>query len=87
MVSAETKSVIARAKEIYDEQLRNDLERNHMNRFVAIEPDSGESFVDDTFDGAVKLARSKHPTKLSHTIHIGHAAAFHIGVMTNERIC
>ena len=81
MVSAETKSVIARAKEIYEERLRNDLEVNHMDRFVAIEPDSGEYFVGDTFDAAVKLARSQHPTKLSHTIHIGHVAAFHIGVM------
>ncbi|MCA9215130.1 MAG: hypothetical protein KDB27_18810 [Planctomycetales bacterium] len=81
MVSAETKSVIARAKQIYDTQLRTDLEMKHMDRFVAIEPDSGEHFVADTFDAAVKLARAKHPTKLSHTIHIGHAAAFHIGIM------
>lgn len=81
MVSAETKSVIARAKEIYEQQLRSNLETNRMDRFVAIEPDSGEYFVADTFDAAVKMARSKYPTKLSHTIHIGHAAAFHIGVL------
>lgn len=82
MVSEETKSVIKRAKQIYEQRLRTELERDHMGRFVAIEPDSGECFVDDTFDAAVKRSRAKHPTKLSHTIRIGRAAAFHIGVMS-----
>ena len=82
MVSGETKGVIARAKEIYDQRLRADLEANHRDAFVAVEPDSGDFFIGATCDEAVKLARSKHPSKLSHTIRIGHAAAFHIGVMS-----
>ena len=82
MVSAETKSVIARAKAIYESHLRSDLERNHSDRFVSIEPDSGDFFVADTFDAAVKQAHSQHPTKLSHTIHIGHVAAFQIRSMS-----
>ena len=81
MVSAETTSVIARAKEIYERRLRIVLEADHKDQFVAIEPDSGEFFVAGTFDEAVKLARSKYPSKLSHTIRIGHATAFHIGVI------
>ena len=79
MVSADTKAVIERAKRIYAEQLRAVLEPGHLNRFVAIEPESGEYFLGDTFDEAVKLARAKHPTRLSHTIRIGHRAAFHMG--------
>lgn len=79
MVSAETRSVIDRAKRIYADQLRADLETQHRDRFVAIEPESGEYFLGDTFDEAVKCARSKYPTRLSHTIWIGHRAAFHIG--------
>ena len=31
------------------------------------------------FDEAVRSARAKHPSRLSHTIRIGHRAAFHIG--------
>ena len=81
MVSEETQSVIARAKEIFEQRLRSHLEANHRDQFVAIEPDSGEFFVADTFDAAVKMARSKYPSRVSHTIRIGHAAAFHIGVM------
>ncbi len=55
------------------------LEPRHLNRFVAIEPESGEYFLGDKFDEAVKLARAKYPSRLSHTIRIGHRAAFHMG--------
>jgi hypothetical protein len=78
MASAETKSVIDRAKQIYANQLQSDLESRHMDRFVVIEPESGEYFLGDTFDEAVKSARAMYPSRLSHTIWIGHRAAFHI---------
>jgi len=81
MVSDETKLMIARSKEIYSKQLKSELEPMHTDEYVAIEPDSGDYFLGDTFDAAVKLARAKHPSKLSHTIRIGHKAAFQIGVL------
>lgn len=80
MVSVETKSVIDRAKRIYADRLQAELESQHRDRFVAIEPESGEYFLGDTFDEAVKSAWTKYPSRLSHTIRIGHRAAFHIGV-------
>ena len=76
MVSPDTKSLIERAKRIYAEQLRDVLEPQHRNRFVAIEPESGEYFLGDTFDEAVNSARAKHPSRLSHTIRIGHRGSF-----------
>lgn len=79
MVSAETKSVIDQARKIYASRLQQELEVNHRDRFVAIEPVSGEYFLGDTFDEAVKAARTKFPSRLSHTIRIGHRAAFQIG--------
>jgi len=79
MVPAETKSVIDRAKRVYADQLQASLESEHMDRFVAIEPESGEYFLGDTFDEAVKAATTKYPSRLSHTIRVGHRAAFHIG--------
>ncbi len=81
MVSAETRAVIDRAKRIYVEHLQAALEPEHLNRFVAIEPESGEYFLADTFDEAVKLARAKYPSRLSYTLRIGHCAAFHLGGM------
>jgi hypothetical protein len=81
MVSAETKSVIDRAKQIYVDHLQSALESQHVGRFVAIEPDSGDYFLADTFDDAVRSARIKYPSRLTHTIRIGHQAAFHLGVL------
>lgn len=80
MVSDDTRSIIQRAKEIFEER-RATLESEHRDRFVAIEPESGDCFVEDSFDAAVKAARTAHPSRLTHTIHIGHEAAFHIGLM------
>lgn len=79
MVSAESKLVIDRAKRLYADHLQAELESRHADRFVAIEPESGEYFLGDTFDEAVKSARAKYPSRLSHTIKVGHRAAFHIG--------
>jgi hypothetical protein len=79
MVSADTRSVIDRAKQIYAEQLQVALEADHRGRFVAIEPVSGDYFLADTLDGAVRAARAKHPDRLSHTVRVGHPAALHLG--------
>ena len=51
MVSADTRSVIDRAKQIYAERLQAALEADHRGRFVAIEPDSGDYFLADTSTG------------------------------------
>jgi hypothetical protein len=81
MVSEQTKLVIERAKTLYEEKLRDDLEAEHQDRFVAIEPDSGEYFLGDSFDAAVRAARAKYATRLTHTVRIGHPTAFHIGLL------
>lgn len=81
MISAETQQIIDRAKAIY-ETIRPTIERDHADQFVSIEPESAEYFIADTFDDAVKAASTAYPTRLSHTIRVGHAAAFSIGVMT-----
>ena len=80
MISELTKSVIKRAKRIYTEHCEH-WEAEHRNQFVAIEPESGEYFFGDSFDTAVRAARSKYPDRLSHTLRVGHDAAFHIGLM------
>jgi hypothetical protein len=79
MVSSQTRSVAERAKRIYDERLRADLEASHHGRFVAIEPESGDHFLADTLDGAVRAARAKHPSRLSHVVRVGYPAALHLG--------
>ena len=74
-------SITSRAKAIYEEK-RTQLESESQGEYVAIEPDSGDVFLADSFDAAVAKAVARHPGKISHTIHIGKDAAFHIGLMT-----
>ena len=79
MISADTRSVIDRAKQIYAERLQVALEADHRGRFVAIEPVSGDYFLADTLDWAVLAARTRHPARLSHTVRVGYPAALHLG--------
>lgn len=79
MVSADTRSVIDRAKQIYAERLQAALEADHRGRFVAIEPVSGDYFLADTLDAAAEAAQAAHPDRRSHILRVGHAAALHIG--------
>lgn len=80
MISSNSQDVIRKAKQIF-EQRRAEFESRHANRYISIEPESGDVFIADTFDEAVRAARSTHPERLSHTIRVGHAAALHIGLM------
>ena len=68
-----------RARRIYDERLRAVLESDHHGRFVAVDPDSGDYFLADTFDAVVAAARDAHPTRPPHVLRVGHPAALHIG--------
>jgi hypothetical protein len=83
MISERTKIIAERAKSIYSERLQRELEAEHRGEYVAIEPDSGEYYLADSFGQAVAAARTAHPDRISFVIRIGHDAAIHIGGMTN----
>ena len=80
MISGETQLLAVKAKQHYEATLREKLERTSFGRYVAIEPESGDYFIGDTFDDAVNAALDKYPDRLTHTIRVGHRAAFHLGV-------
>jgi hypothetical protein len=82
MISQHTVQVAERAKSIYGQRLQADLEADHPDAYVAIEPESGEHFLADTFGRAVAAARSAHPNRISFVIRVGHPAALHLGGLT-----
>ncbi|MCY2990277.1 MAG: hypothetical protein NTY19_20735 [Planctomycetota bacterium] len=82
MVSERSRTVAQRAKKIYADGLQLRLMEEHPNEYVAIEPDSGDFFVADSFGQAVRDARTAHPDRISFVIRIGHDAALHIGAAT-----
>jgi hypothetical protein len=83
MLSEKSRGVADRAKAIYANRLRANLEAEHPNKYVAIEPDSGDFFLADSFAGAVRAARDAYPDRISFVIRIGHQAAIHLGEMTS----
>jgi len=83
MVSEHSITVAGKAKVIYEERLRADLESKHRDKFVAIEPDSGEFFIGSTYSESVMAAREAHPDQISFVIRVGHDAAIHLGAMIN----
>ncbi|MCE9530487.1 MAG: hypothetical protein K8T89_05060 [Planctomycetes bacterium] len=82
MISSHTADVAERAKAIYARRLQAELEATHPNGYVAIEPESGEHFLADSFGRAVAAARSAYPDRISFVIRIGHPAAIHLGGLT-----
>ncbi|MBI3410884.1 MAG: hypothetical protein HY040_21320 [Planctomycetes bacterium] len=82
MISSHTSSVAERAKAIYSRRLQAELEATHPDDYVAIEPESDEHFLANSFAAAVAAARAAHPDCISFVIRIGHPAAIHLGGLT-----
>ena len=79
MISEASKHIAEQARAIYRDRLQRELEGGHANRFVAIEPQSGDHFIADSFGDAVSAARLAHPDRIAFVIRIGHEAAIHLG--------
>ena len=71
-----------RAERFYQERLRTDWERTHLNSFVAIEPDSGDFFRGRTLSAASAAANAAHPDRRCSVLRVGHAVALHLGAGT-----
>ena len=83
MISKHTALVAERAKAIYGGRLQAALEAAYPDAYVAIEPDSGDHYVADSFAEAVAAARAAYPERISFVIRIGHPAAISLGGLTH----
>ena len=77
--------LVQRAKQIYETRWKNELERTHLNYFVAIEPESGEYFLGKTLSEASAAARAVYPDRRTFVLRVGHRAAIHLGELQFER--
>lgn len=75
-------SIAETAKQIYESELRETLESDHQDEYVAIEPESKSHFLGKTFLDAAMAAKKAFPSRKSFVLRIGHEAAFHIGAST-----
>jgi len=81
MLSDKSQRVADKARTLYREKYRAELEESNHGAFICIEPESGEFFLGATFDDAVNRAIDAHPDRLTHTLRIGHVASLHLGLM------
>ena len=75
-------SIADAAKRLYEDELRESLESQHRDKYVAIEPKSKSHFIGSTFLDAAIDAKKAYPDRTSFVLRIGHEAAFHIGAST-----
>ncbi len=76
-------SISEEAKQVYELELKAQLEAEHRDKYVAIEPTSKTYFLGDTFIAAALAAKNAYPIRKSFVLRIGHDAAFHIGAATS----
>jgi len=79
MAAKQSQDIPRRAEEIYDQQLRSQMEAQNPGWFVAIEPDSGRHFLGQSLSEAVAAARQAIPDHICYVIRIGHDVAIHLG--------
>lgn len=82
MPTAESSQTARLAEAIYEQRLKEQLEKTNRNQFVSIEPISGDYFLGQTLSEAVGASRRAHPDRLCHTVRIGHRAAVRLAKLT-----
>jgi hypothetical protein len=80
MTEPDDDEFVRRAEEIYATKWRSILEPEHVDEFVAIEPESGDYFLGKTLSDATRAARKSYPDRSTHAMRVGHRAALHFGL-------
>lgn len=68
--------ITKKGQEIYDEKLKNELEPEYNGKFVVIEVESEEYFVDESLEQALEKAKKKFPDKVFYSTRIGYPGVF-----------
>lgn len=80
MTDPDVDEFVRRAEAVYTDRLRAVLEPEHVDEFVAIEPESGDYFLGKTLSEATVAARKSYPDRLTHVMRVGHRVAVHFGM-------
>lgn len=70
------KRVAEAGARLYADTLRAKLEPRCTGKLVAIEVASGDYFVGDTLQDALRQGRAKHPERVLYTVRIGARAVY-----------
>ena len=74
--SIDTSDLARKGELIYQQELKDLLEKTHLGKFCAIEVDSKDYFLGDTPVEASAYARKKYPDKVFYLVKIGSPAVY-----------
>ena len=66
-------------EKIYQNKLKDKLEKDYLGKFAAIDVESEDHFVADTAEDALAKAKAKYPNKVFYLVKIGSAGVFKLG--------
>jgi hypothetical protein len=79
MTQQEMEELVEQGERVYQERLKDQLERSHLDWFCTIEPVSGRYFLGETLSDAANAAQAAMPGEKTHTVRIGHRVAVELG--------
>lgn len=75
-MNAPLQEIQRKGQEIYETSLKNKLEPKEVGRYVVIEVESGDYFLHDFIDEALKEAKKKYPGKIFYSVRVGYPGVF-----------
>ncbi|HLQ43251.1 MAG TPA: hypothetical protein VK137_00865 [Planctomycetaceae bacterium] len=83
-----TQQALAHAAEkVYDERLKQQLERDHFGEVIALEPDTGDYVLGKDFREVSETSRQRFGRKQVYIFRVGGGGALKIGgVLDNARV-
>lgn len=74
------------AKRLYEEKLKEHLERDHFGEVIAVEPESGEYVLGKTVSDVDRARRARFGQKPVHIFRVGGGGAVKIGGAYRGRV-
>jgi hypothetical protein len=71
-------TIAKEGERIYKETLKEQLEKDNIGKFLAIEVETGDYFIDDSLEEALKKAKEKYSKKLFYLMRIGFSGIYNV---------
>lgn len=72
------KAIAELGEKIYSEQYKEQYERDHPGKFVAIDVATQKAYIGETPEGVLDAARADSPNGIFHLIQVGFSGAFRV---------
>ena len=83
--SDEVNRVVSRGQAIYEEKIRNKVEKSERGKFVVIDVFSEDYEIDTNHAAATRRLTARHPGVITYTIRIGYPTTYNMGIRSSAR--